>query len=182
MRISLYLEGAGRNGPGDGDNDTPRARDVHDAAYHLAYATPGGVQALAARMGTNPNTLKHKLNPNNDTHHLTLREAMAMQVLSGRADILHAMAEELDHTCIPAVPGDPDADPSVALVELTTAMADFMRAVSEPMRFGDAARGGAVSRNEMRRAEHMAQAAIDAVGQSLMALRARMRPAPKVDY
>lgn len=65
---------------------------VMDAAYHTAQAYPGGVAALAIRMGVSPNTLQHKVNINNTTHHLTLAEAEAMQVLSGDSRITQALS------------------------------------------------------------------------------------------
>jgi Phage regulatory protein CII (CP76). len=61
----------------------------------------------AGSVYANPNTLKHKLNPNNVTHHLTLRDALTMQVLTGRHDILYAMADELGEVCTPATPIEP---------------------------------------------------------------------------
>ena len=68
---------------------------VADAIYHTVHGYPGGVVALAARMGVSPNTLTHKANPNNATHHLHPAELVAMQQLSGNAAVLHAMAAAL---------------------------------------------------------------------------------------
>ncbi len=36
---------------------------LHLALYHAAREYPGGVKAVAAVYGLNPNTLQHKLNP-----------------------------------------------------------------------------------------------------------------------
>lgn len=82
--------------------DIARGMDVLDAAFLIAQETPGGVAALAARMGVSANTLQHKLNPNNNTHHLTLKEAVALQVVSGLPYVLYAMAAALDHVCLRA--------------------------------------------------------------------------------
>ena len=60
-----------------------RGLDVADAAYHTAHDFPGGVPALAQRMAMSANTLAHKVGLNNTTHHLTLREATAMQEVTG---------------------------------------------------------------------------------------------------
>ena len=65
--------------------------DVLDAAYHTAHAYPGGVPALAQRMGMSQNTLAHKVSLANETHHLSLREAVAMQEVSQDKRIAQAM-------------------------------------------------------------------------------------------
>lgn len=49
---------------------------VADALYTAARRYPGGIEALAARMGKSPNVLRSKLKPDVDTHHLTLEETM----------------------------------------------------------------------------------------------------------
>lgn len=48
--------------------------DVRDAAYHTAHQFPGGVPAMAQRLGVNENTLAHKVSLRKDTHHLSLVE------------------------------------------------------------------------------------------------------------
>jgi hypothetical protein len=75
-----------------------------DAAYRLAHRYPGGVEALAARMRVNPNTLQHKLNPNAPGHHLYLEDAEAMTAFTGDPDIAQAMALACNHVCIPVAP------------------------------------------------------------------------------
>lgn len=182
MTISIGIAPGSDYGPLHAACDTrPGGQDVLDAAYSLAYAYPGGVPALAARMGVNANTLKHKLNPNNDTHHLTLREAQAMQVFTGRLDILHAMADELGAVCTPATPDASGGDPLASIVAMTAAVADLGRALADPLTRGAASSGGAVSRNEMRRAEAMGQEAIASIGHALAMLRGLMRAPPRAE-
>ena len=69
--------------------------NIQDAAHRIGHEYPGGAVALAHRMGINPTVFNSKLNPNNATHHLTLAEAQRMQQLTGRTDILEAMASGL---------------------------------------------------------------------------------------
>lgn len=76
--------------------------DVNDAAYRIAHQFPGGVPALAQRMGMSRNTLAHKVSLTTDTHKLALAEAVHMQEVANRFDILYAMAESLNHVCMPA--------------------------------------------------------------------------------
>lgn len=47
-----------------------------DALYTAARKYPGSVEALAARLGKSPNVLRSKLQPDIDTHHITLEEAL----------------------------------------------------------------------------------------------------------
>src|SRR5690242_18137866 len=78
---------------------------TNDAAYRLAHRYPGGIAALAARMGANANTLQHKFNPNAGTHRLTLDEAEQATVFSQDPEIAQALAAVCGHVCIPvAVP------------------------------------------------------------------------------
>lgn len=73
---------------------TAASLSVQDAAYHTAHCFPGGVPAMAQRLGMSANTLQHKVNPRNTTHHLSLREASDMMVLSGDVRMLQALAAE----------------------------------------------------------------------------------------
>ena len=42
----------------------------------------------------NAGTLQNKLNPNKSTHHLTLQEALALQLATGNVAVLQAMAKK----------------------------------------------------------------------------------------
>lgn len=71
--------------------------NLGDIAYHLAHDYPGGVPALAARMGKNPTVLMHKLNPNNTTHHLTAHELDALDDITGSTRVAEYFAHK--HQC-----------------------------------------------------------------------------------
>lgn len=73
--------------------------NTRDAAYLTGHHYPGGVAALAARMGTDTRELSRKLNPS--AGNLGLDEAIVLMVMSGDHRILHAMAEELGYTLAP---------------------------------------------------------------------------------
>lgn len=73
--------------------------NTRDAAYLTGHHYPGGVSALATRMGMDTRELSRKLNPN--TGDLWLDEAVALMTLSGDYRILHAMADELGYTLAP---------------------------------------------------------------------------------
>jgi len=74
--------------------------NIQDAAYNTAHDFPGGVPALAVRMGISPNVLQNKVNPSQEHHKLTLNEAVKMQAITGDLRMLHAMADALGCVCI----------------------------------------------------------------------------------
>lgn len=57
---------------------------VGDAIYTAARRYPGSVEALAARIGRSAPVLRSKLQPDVDTHHLTLEDALQiLELLDG---------------------------------------------------------------------------------------------------
>lgn len=103
--------------------------NIQDAAHRIGHEYPGGAVALAHRMGINPTVFNSKLNPNNATHHLTLAEAQRMQLLTGRTDILEAMASELGYVVIHR-PGTMDGYDIPAITRRTIVeFGDWMREV-----------------------------------------------------
>ena len=145
------------------------AMDPVDAAFQIAQSHPGGVANLAQRMGMNAGTLQNKLNPNNTTHHLTLKEAVALQVVANNAAILQAMAAQLGFACSRATPDQAGGDPVEMFMHLQGEFAELVRAAAEPLKRGDA-----VTRTEIRRIEYQANEAIAAIGHLVATLRARM--------
>lgn len=81
----------------------PNDMCLSDTVYHLAHDHPGGVPALAARMGKNPTVLMHKLNPNNTTHHLTAHELDALDDITGTLKIAEHFAYKRGLLLVPAV-------------------------------------------------------------------------------
>ena len=152
--------------------DMPQALTVADAIYHTVHGYPGGVVALAARMGVSPNTLTHKANPNNATHHLHPAELVAMQQLSGNAAVLHAMAAALGYACTPALPDRSEGDQVDAFMHQAAAQGKYVAAVA------DAMRTPTPTPNEVSRVARLAEDLIDATTSLLAVLRGRMRKAP----
>lgn len=66
--------------------------NIIDAAYHTVHDYPGGSVALGPRMGVSAAVLRNKVNPNCDTHRLTLAEADRMIGLTGDMRLLQALA------------------------------------------------------------------------------------------
>ena len=173
MRSSVSFPPYTNNGELDAQADMPIPVDVADAAYLIAHKHPGGVRVLAERMGVSANTLQNKLNPNNTTHHLTLRESVALQVMAGNPAILRAMAAALGYTCVPALPDQAAGDPVEAFVALQQEVGEFTSAAAEAFRGGKAM----VSRNEIKRLQYRYNELISALNQLLATAAARV-PAP----
>lgn len=81
--------------------------NILDAAYHTVHDFQGGATALALRMGIkSPAVLNSKVNPNTETHHLTLLEATKMMGITGDFRILQEICAVLGKVAIdlPAIP------------------------------------------------------------------------------
>lgn len=100
--------------------------NILDAAHRIGHDYPGGMDSLAPRMGCNPRVLNSKLNPNCQSHHLTLIESVRLQQLAGRADILFAEADLLGFVCVPR-PEAGDANITAALTRACAEFGDYMR-------------------------------------------------------
>ena len=70
--------------------------DVIDAAHSTVHNPKhGGSIALAARMGMSSTVLNNKVNPNTDSHHLRLDEAVTIMEYTNDTGIIQAMAQRL---------------------------------------------------------------------------------------
>ena len=65
------------------------------AVYDIVHNSELPAKAIASRIGTNHQVLINKANPQCETHKLTLREAISIQLITGRSNILRAMQTEL---------------------------------------------------------------------------------------
>jgi len=182
MRATISIPAALAHGDGEAMPATPDPMSVPDAIYHTVHGYPGGVSALAARMGLPVPTLTHKANPNNDTHFLRPQELVTLQHMSGDAAVLMAMAAALGYTVTRATPDQTGGDPLQALVRLQVEMADLVRAAAEPLERLVAKPGECTTSNELRRVQYHAEETSAALSHLVGALRARQRVAPKVDY
>lgn len=120
--------------------------NVLDAAHRIGLEFPGGISGLALRIGRDPAILRSKLNPNSSTNHVSLAEAVLIQSVAGRVDILQAMAEELRHVAIP-LPDGRDENLPHALATTCAEFGDYLRRVDAV--FED----GTVTPNEIKRLE-----------------------------
>lgn len=120
--------------------------NIQDAAHLIGHEYPGGAQAMADRMGIVRAVFNSKLNPNTTTHHLTVVEALRMQQLAGRYDILFSMAESCGFVCVP-MPGDIHENIDRDVARMIKEFGDYIGRVS------DAIEDGRVTPNELKRCE-----------------------------
>lgn len=179
MRISISIPPGFGYVDGEAVPDRPELMSIADAAYHTAHGYPGGVTALAARMGVPVGTLTHKVNPNNDSHHLRPDELLSLQYLSGNAAVLHAMAAHLGYTCTRAMPDQSGGNTVEAFMRLQVAFAEVVRAIADPLSRMETDANSWVTRAELRRVDAMVGDLHTATAHLVGAMRACHRPAPK---
>lgn len=152
---------------------------VADAIYHTVHGYPGGVAALAARMGMPAGTLAHKANPNNSTHAMRPEELQAIMLFTGNVSVLHALAAAQGYT-VQKVAEDQAGGSSVeAFMRLVMAYGDFTRAVADPLARMESDGATWPTGHELRRAEYMATSMHAEIDHMLATLRAHKRPYPQ---
>lgn len=169
MRASVSARLNEKNGEYEAEGNIESEVDVIDAAFMTAHHHPGGVRDLAGRMAVSPNVLQNKLNPNNTTHHLTLKESMALQVMSNNPAILHAMAAQLGYTCTPAIPDQSGGDPVEAFMRMQQEVGEFTASAADALQGN-----GTVSRNEIKRVKHQANELMASIGHLVATVSARV--------
>lgn len=171
MRVSVSVPNHLAYGEGETQPSKQNGLDVLDAAYHTAHKFPGGVHALAHRMDMSSNTLMHKVSLTTTSHHLTLREAVAMQEVTGDVAVLRAMAEALGYDLVRSIPASSD-NPIAINWQMVAALADMHHAVADAFHHG-------VTRNSLHRCNVMAAEASSAINNLLGALRASLPKPPE---
>lgn len=146
----------------------PNAREIRVAISHLVHSYAGGVAALAKSAGVSANTLQHKANLNNDTHHLRVDELQLLQHATGDIGPTQALAAAEGYVCIRINPVTPTSflDGQTRVLD---ALAEFSRAVrdaTEP--------GLPVTRTQSNRVEFHQGELMGAVNALGALVRARM--------
>lgn len=110
-----------------------------DALYALAKKYPGGIEALAKKMGVGPSTLYKKLERTNTTHHLQFDEFTEIVNLCAAAGVLdayqplRALNWQLDHVAVhvPMLAATSDSDLSRDMVRAVAEAGDVARKLDE---------------------------------------------------
>lgn len=169
MNRNVPAQQIGRNG----DVHAAVATDMGllDAAYHTVHGYEGGAPSLAPRVGMNANTLQNKVNPNNETHHLTLVESRNVMAMTKDFRMLHALGRDLGHVCI-AVDMDGDGITVEKVMSMTKEFGETLAAVGDATsKHGEA--GHRVTRNEMARVEREAGELLNAINRLVSNIRAQ---------
>ncbi len=146
--------------------------NIQDAAHLIGHEYPGGSGPIADRMGIGRVVFNNKINPNNTTHHLTMVEALRLQQLAGRYDVLFAMAEACGFICLP-VPGEVHENVDRDVAMLCKEFGEYIGRVSEALD------DGRVTPNEIKRCEkELAEmiVAANTLQASLAAMAVKRRP------
>jgi hypothetical protein len=92
--------------------------NTHDAFHDTVHSAPGGCEALAVRLGMSPAVLRNKANPNAVANIVGLRDVERVMALTENYAVLHALAQNCGHVCIPV---EADASASdMAVLEMVT--------------------------------------------------------------
>ncbi len=93
---------------------------IDRAIYGLIHDQKGGATHLAPLVNMNPGTLANKVNPAMENHHLTVKEAVAIQNTTQDFRVLSAEAAVLNHAIVPLGNFEGVSD-----IEILTAYANF---------------------------------------------------------
>ena len=101
------------------------------AAYATVHDYKGGSESLGPLVGISPAVLRNKVNPNNDTHHLTFAEARRIADMTGDFRMLQAWAHEAGFLLVKAPEGANECDMSVleSVMETGVAHGQFMQSI-----------------------------------------------------
>lgn len=163
---------------------TCRPVDMHplDALYQACRRYPGGIEALAQRVGIKADTLYKKLRMAVDTHHLgydgelsdvlmCLQEAQ----VAGWSDTIHAICWRHGHLAVPVptLDGHEDAEAfTEGMVRSVKEHAEALAAIGDSLKGGTAAERK-VDAREMARIEREVEQAMSALAGLLEDARAR---------
>lgn len=157
--------------------------NVIDAAHHTVHGYPGGAAALAIRMvrkgpdgevvfdgegnpkGMSAAVLSSKVNPNTQTHHLTLVEASEVMGLTSNYLILHSLAAEHGFTLQRMAPIDGGSVVD-AVLNAAASRGEFDQLLR------DAYADRIITENEMRQLSAVGAAQMEAMVHLLARLRA----------
>lgn len=128
--------------------------NTKDAAYHTVHDYEGGSESLGPRVGISAAVLRNKVNPNNETHHLSFEEAQRIAGLTGDFRMLRAWAHQTGYLLVKA----PDSKRSESDMSVLEQMVGFMVASGAyGQEIQKALADGGVTRDELQRIERAGQ-------------------------
>ncbi|MGB3290962.1 MAG: phage regulatory CII family protein [Burkholderiaceae bacterium] len=135
--------------------------NIIDSAHAVVHGYPGGSESLGPRVGISPAVLRNKVNPNNETHHLTLAEAARITALTGDFRILQAWAHSEGFLLVKA-PDGTTSDMAVLeqVVGLGVANGQFMQTIHSALADGVVSQKELAAIKEAERAVQTAAATV----------------------
>lgn len=138
--------------------------NITDAAYNTVHDYPGGASAIAPRLGIkSPAVLNSKVNPNTDTHHLTLAEASKIMAITGDFRILQSLNAEHGKVSIdlPVIPECRDITLTDLVLSIGMGGGDVCAVFKEMMADGRITQGEAMDMSKVIHQLHMLLAELD---------------------
>lgn len=113
--------------------------NLMDAIHDVSKSYPGGIEALAHRMGKNAGTLRKKLLPNVDTHELTVNELSTIIDYCDTDRIAQAFAAERGLICIKMPDYDGLSDKALLdlFLDLQATQGQWSREIAKAMENGE---------------------------------------------
>lgn len=139
--------------------------NISDAAYHTVHDYPGASNALAPRLGIkSPAVLNSKVNPNTETHHLTLIEASKLMELTNDYRILQSLNAHHGKVAInlPCIPECRDTALTDLVLSLGMGGGDVYSLFKEMMADGRITRGEAMDMSKVIHQLHIVLAELGA--------------------
>lgn len=168
MRSTVSVPNALAYGEGEPIPATECEQEVLLAVANMVHSYPGGITALAKRVGMSANTLQHKVNLNNETHHMTVAELNKIQRATGDISASQALVRGEGYVCVRVNPAKP-ASVVDGIARLMAPLAELIESVRDAT-----ATGQPVTRQQNRRSEHHLAELIGAANALVALQRARM--------
>lgn len=111
--------------------------NTKDAAYHTVHDYAGGSESLGPRVGISAAVLRNKVNPNNDTHHLTYAEAIRITGITGDVRMIEAWAALHDRVLVKLPDsGTSDMDVLSDCIAMQTQLGRYMQEIQTALQDG----------------------------------------------
>ena len=139
--------------------------NILDAAYNTVHDYQGGANTLAPRMGIkSPSVLNSKVNPNTETHHITLLEASKLMELTGDYRILQTLNAHHGKVAInlPCIPECRDTALTDLVLSIGMGGGDIYALFKEMMADGRITQGEAIDMSKVIHSLHEILAELDA--------------------
>lgn len=133
MRATVSISGAAAYGKTELVPDIQPSVSLVEVAQRVVHGFPGSVEAVAALIDMSPNTLAHKINPNNSRHNLHPDELIKISRATGNDAILQSFAGQLGRECSNAMPDQSGGSIMEAFWRWQEAVSDLSRAVADPL-------------------------------------------------